>query len=1132
MVGDFAPGELNAVLRQRNLTIDSVPEGVRVFIRNPRICTIALDLIDRITAQADELTIERLLLEYWRRRLEERGDLVAHDVRDFEKLLKSHAAQFRKSPGVQFDRDDWRQHSGAAQRGDGRSVQHDLTDIEEGAFLQVVDGREGFYEFKRETVPFALGLLVARELQDELRKPEVQPSEAIDGIIEEVQGFDLVGDALRSAAGISCFEADYPHEGRVSLLSAWLDLQNIPDSSFDSLIAYAAVRPDAVLDTLESSYEDRASARRRRWPLDALIEIAGRPPISTALRQRIARWLSRWSRLPRGIGFSDEHEEKRFREGKQRIAEKLENLTSAESEVLAKCEEVKSPQEMQIDSAASLLMAAQARAEHAEDILAWAFVSVLTDDFQRADNALAWVIRINPYDFGEFQTRLNTAIDKLLGAPHSEVGRLAAAQALRLLGTVEGATKADQIDPPMKRQRWRRVERYCETDPFDPGACRPENILNAVNLAQTIDASKVWTFIYSGEHDFDIEMITPGLARFEPKVIVTVLRDIAAEAQTRRGLALRQLSWHLPQLSPLFDQKTLDAVQAGLNELIQQPQQFEPRDLGFVAGCIFLSLLPHLDATQQLELYLSLPKEVSDWYEFRPLFSQLLDHQIEAALIQAEGDPIRLRRTLFFISIGSGTLSHKATELVGRALLNEDRLIVAFASDVAYYSHNPGLDAIVISAARKRRLDTDSEDEAFWRDRAVARAVVSCGEIEDIRLFPPRLGGFSEGPLGQRLKLQAIHDVDTTIKRLLTPVKAVEPRMGRLLLETGVEGSDPVRRVEDRAIDDNDGKLRATVSSEEQPEARQFFDGFMERQEALHAEARSYLKQLSAEGALALAREPDIRVLRLVVGEDLKQGLAWADAMLAETESSRLSSIKNLALSLAEAIAAVRPQTAADLLTHVSEVESPITLVSGDARIPLDIQVLFAGASSGPMSALRSAAFNEAMTDAAIETLVFAAEHAHCPGWLEEWIELEAASSEPSRIARALTIDGFRSAPSKLLRHNWGSGFLAEVAKKARSARDRNDWARHWASEALSAESPDDFWRWGELSAGVADVRACRWFRDLTANPLTRKFSRHLFKRIKENALKRSKKRREILFGVRAPDYDLAKILQSGFKAK
>ena len=89
---------------------------VREFVPNPRICSVELSLVRRLSLQPSELTIERLLMEYWQSRLSERGNLLTHNARDFEKLLRSHAKAWRERPKRKFDRDDWAAHSGAARR--------------------------------------------------------------------------------------------------------------------------------------------------------------------------------------------------------------------------------------------------------------------------------------------------------------------------------------------------------------------------------------------------------------------------------------------------------------------------------------------------------------------------------------------------------------------------------------------------------------------------------------------------------------------------------------------------------------------------------------------------------------------------------------------------------------------------------------------------------------------------------------------------------------------------------------------------------------------------------------------------------------------------------------------------------
>lgn len=1123
LVGDYEAEELNELLRQRRIKIDAIPERVRAFIRNPRTCSVALDLLDRLAVHADELTIERLLLEYWRHRLEERGDLIAHDVRDFEKLLRSHAKALREDSSVQFDRDNWREHSGAAQRRDGRSIEHDLTEIEEGAFLQVVEDRDGFYEFKPDIVPFALGLLVARELQDELRKPGRSPAEVIDSIVEEVQGFDLVGEALRAAAGIACFEAKFPPEGRAALISAWLELQNVPDSDYESLGVYATACPDAILDAAEAAFDERVNARRRQWLLGTLLDTRDRPRVASALQPRLTRWLSRWSRRPRRFGAGDEREEARLRESGRRISDRLNTLTTAEQAFLVRsCEEVDTPEATQIDAAAALLMAGRPQAPLAEGVLAWAFAWALTDDFQRADADLSWAIRLNRQDFREFEASLCHLVDALLKAPHSDVGRSAAAIALRALGTMAGSREADRLRPRQSCRGWRRVESYCETDPFDPASACPENIVNAIREASTIAPSKTWLHMSPGEKDHQLEWITPGLARFEPDALVALLREITKTVQSRSQLALRQLSWHLQALSPLFDELTLTTVLAGYKGLAQRPDLIAVEDQSHVAGSILLSLLPHFEAPRQLQLYLELPNAVADWYAFRDVFAPLSPAELEGALVEAERDPVKFRRTLFFASAHLSRLTEKAREVVGRALQHEESLVVTCASEVAYYARDARLDELVIRAARVRRNGADAGEEAFWRARAVAAAVVSLKRNEDAVLIAPRFVGFAAEQLGGQLDDQVVAEIDLTIQRLLSPVRAVEPQMGRLFIDIGRSGQDPAHRVEDRAEEDEKDPMEALrASAAEPPEPRQDIDEFAERQKALHEEANAYLKQLSAEGARALAREPDIRAIKRVAMQNPHRAAAWANRILAEPEEGQLSTIRNLALGLAKAMADADPRTAAALLTHVAKARSPVTIVQGDARVPLEINALFSGPDIEPLATLRAAALEQAISDADIEMLVFAAEAAGHSTWLQGWIDCEAVSGMPGRIARALTVEGLRNNTSSLLARDWGSGFLGQVAERARHAYDRNIWAQYWGYQVVHTSNPVDFWRWGELTTGIADVRAFHWFAPDSDTPLMKRYGSELFKRIRKAAEKRTKKRGETLFGLKKPNRGL-----------
>ena len=106
-VDEFDDKELAAALAPTGASPHALPPKVREFVRNPRVCAVAVTLLDRLLLQPGELTVDRLLFEYWRQRMEERGDLTKHTIPDFEKLIRSHARAWLVRPSRSFERDEW-----------------------------------------------------------------------------------------------------------------------------------------------------------------------------------------------------------------------------------------------------------------------------------------------------------------------------------------------------------------------------------------------------------------------------------------------------------------------------------------------------------------------------------------------------------------------------------------------------------------------------------------------------------------------------------------------------------------------------------------------------------------------------------------------------------------------------------------------------------------------------------------------------------------------------------------------------------------------------------------------------------------------------------------------------------------
>jgi len=434
-VSGYSDGELKDALAG---TVDpkDLLISVKELIRNPRVCALAKHLFARAKLTPFEVTVPRLFFEYWCHRLEERGDLLGHNTDDFEELLRSHARRLRNTQTRMFNRNDWRAHSAPSRRG-SQSFMDDLTEIEEGRFLRPVAGVRAHYEFREEALPFALGLLTAREIQDEWGKSNTDPNETIARILEEVQGFDLTADIMAAAVAVSCLDPDYPPQLRPVLIVSWLELQNVPDAAFQELCAYVPDCPEAFLDSGEILCT-RNSARRSGWLEEALV-IAGRhPSTAQAINSRVRSWLGRWSRVPRHRFHADPNGVEQVRKGAERIRVAHQLLTAHERAVFDKlCTEVAHRDDMDVDSLGFKLLAGKPLESFVDSLLAWSLATEIIADSRSAFDEGAWLLRLNVIDPTETEQAVLKAARSVLASEASITAKEAVVMLLRMVGTEE-----------------------------------------------------------------------------------------------------------------------------------------------------------------------------------------------------------------------------------------------------------------------------------------------------------------------------------------------------------------------------------------------------------------------------------------------------------------------------------------------------------------------------------------------------------------------------------------------------------------------------------------------------------------------------------------------------------------------
>ena len=446
-VAGFSDAELDRILVDRGVVSEDVPMNVRTFIRNPRVCAVALDLLGRLAGTPQELSVDRLLLEYWRFKIDDRGDLVAHGVEEFHALLRSHASAWLKVPGRKFERDDWAMHSGLAKRAGVSIVKDDLTEIEEGRFLSAAPGSSGFYEFQADALPFALGLLLVEELRNRASDPEHDPDAVLSSILDPVQAFDRIGSVLSASMCLACLDDDFPELGRRAILRAWFGLQNVDLSAFESMAANVPSRPHTFLDYAQLRVGGLGMSRADSSLTGLLVCHRRHARVSRALADTLPRWLGRWSKVlaTRIPGADGELAQARRTVDIERRLSELGDAEAGEFRELTI--EGEFATELLLDRTAAALIAGLRQEQFAVGMVAWALARALDHAAPNGDDELAWAVRLNLHDFPAVRAAVHALVDRLEGVFAASWTRGALAGALRLLGDPGSSARADQIKP-------------------------------------------------------------------------------------------------------------------------------------------------------------------------------------------------------------------------------------------------------------------------------------------------------------------------------------------------------------------------------------------------------------------------------------------------------------------------------------------------------------------------------------------------------------------------------------------------------------------------------------------------------------------------------------------------------------
>jgi hypothetical protein len=308
-VSGYDRDEFATALAIHGRTRSNIPPRMLPGLANPRVFTLAIGMLDELGEE--ELTIDRVLFQYWRHRRSERN--LRQTNLDFYNLLISHAKQIKKAGRGRthvFELDRWKEHSSLAGRVGDATLDHDLDEVAEGRFMERKPSQtREVYSVREEYLPFALGLeLVFESLKQLEDQRDVSAAEVLASAIEPVAGFDRTFEVLQGALAIACLHRPSrgdpeatrrAHEVTVAIMEVMLALPNRVEAMRGEFVAFVRDDVAAYLRVAEGQ-TGRGQGQVDAWLIEALrLGRSGRErgrdrAVAEMIDHQVKRWIV-WS---------------------------------------------------------------------------------------------------------------------------------------------------------------------------------------------------------------------------------------------------------------------------------------------------------------------------------------------------------------------------------------------------------------------------------------------------------------------------------------------------------------------------------------------------------------------------------------------------------------------------------------------------------------------------------------------------------------------------------------------------------------------------------------------------------------------------------------------------------------------
>lgn len=1112
-VPEWTEAERDEILNGHGIKASDLQRAVARSLRNPRLLTIALELLskDDVT-RLEELSVSRLLFEHIR--MSERDAPVPQPAQEFARRLQKHAQDI-------IARIKEKQHD------DLYIFEDNMEAVADARFYQAVDGDPMRYSLRDDGLTLALGFAVIDRLRTAKRNDRTLDPE-LAAILEPIAALDDTADVILAALTVTSADERYEQDIAASLVSGFAALQNPDEAKFPAFVGLAKGWPQGFMDAARALSLAGGHQANFDWIEGALIVASRNNYAWSRMTEAIHSWLSVYSLSPERGTFShpsrDPHEKVLEEIGKNRakIEKRVKALSATERAILDDMQETEGNLS-RLSRLAFLLLAGKPLSSLVRSLMNWSFANALNPDHAAPYKDFMHVVALNRVDWSRTRAALMEASAALREPDVSTTGKWALVYLLRATGHPDDG-KAERLlveDLTKDRPRfegWRLVESYCAADPCDPASERPENIVQTARQYAAIDVSKLRLHMGHTSEDHFFVMARAGVARFSPDVAVAKHKEFCSDVLRRTGFPLRQglleLRKHNALLTvedarELVKKRTLKKSAGEANSLSEQ-------DARIVSQYHLLLAFPFFSAHEQAEILLSDETDESILLDLldvaKPLSGAEFENLLRAAC--SDKDEHKQYLLLVFATYTSVQLSTSAREHIAMLLQSASERVRTQALGVIAQGDYEELLARVAESDWKAS-DTERAEDWYGSTvllKAAARNLIT--HEEALNRIAPCLYGRAATMLDTGAVREVARRVDASILQAAgLGGNLVAPDIE---LEAGSVSPDGPGRFLIRE--------RSTGTKSIEEEMRQFSesnDAFEQRQKRALEAFNEFATNLTRAKAQIILDRLSLKEFESLAASDRALAERWCTLFL-KIDKSKLPAVHNLVLLLAYALARTAPDKAKELFQKVKNNKPLVRFTFGKAGIHFDAMATWAATCNPVLNDLGFARLDHAATDHELSIEVLAALLNGQQELLAEYIEEKLRMEEPAEIARGAMVAGFsdRSEFSEeILKKNEGSaGFLGSAQRAAKYAYERNVWARHWFEKMCQTRENTDFWRYSVLFSKIVDGRFAVW-RDnyeRSGNPI-KLFWPSVNSQLKNRFERWENHRKKKLFGSDAP---------------